>query len=69
MNKINLLRDDMDARILFVDLWAEFVKNNPDEVWGMVHTNYINSWLKNIKHYPLNVKNYLNAKGEKCSRE
>jgi len=44
------------------------VDYNPDEVWGMVHTKYINNWMENIEHCPLNAKNYLTAKGEKCSR-
>jgi len=50
--KINFeeLKKDMEEnrkeRLAFVKYWADFVRNNPDEVWSEMQNNVIDSQIK-----------------------
>ena len=38
-------------RIWFVKFWAEYVKNNPDEVWSKGQTNLIDSQFQSARDF------------------
>ncbi len=50
----------------FVERWANFVRTHPDEEWGRQQNILINTFLRNVKQ--LSPREYLELKGEKCSR-
>ena len=64
MESLKSSSDNKQARLLFVDFWANFIRTHPDEEWGWEHTNFINSLMHSAKHYPLTAKQYLEIKEE-----
>lgn len=57
-------KNNKEDRMNFVKYWADFVKNNPDEVWSKQQNVLINSQIKNAKYSKLSRKDYLNLKDE-----
>jgi hypothetical protein len=56
--------NNKEARLLFIDYWANFVRTHSDKEWGKQHTKFINSMMQNAKNYPLTPKEYLHLKNE-----
>lgn len=67
MEKLKTSLDNQESRMHFVDYWAEYVRTHSDQEWGLQHTQFINSLMKNAKWYPLTSRQYLEIKGEKIS--
>lgn len=59
--------NDQD-RMWFVEYWAKFVRNNPDEVWSKQQNVLINSMMQNAKQCSLTPEEYLKIKGESGKR-
>ena len=57
-------KSNQEDRMNFVKYWADYVKNNPDEVWSKQQNVLINSQIQNARYSNLSRKDYLNLKGE-----
>ena len=57
-----------EDRLNFVRYWADFVRNNPDEVWSRQQNVLINAMMHNAKFFPLAPNEYLRLKKETCKR-
>ena len=57
-------KDNREARMNFVNYWAEFVKTHPDKEWSAQQNKLINSMLQSAKANPLTPRQYLELKGE-----
>jgi len=64
MKKLKPGKTDKEDRMNFVKYWADYVKNNPDEVWSKQQNVLINSQIQNARYSNLSRKDYLNLKGE-----
>ena len=64
MKKLKPGRTNREDRINFIKYWADFVRNNPDEVWSRQQNVLINSQIQNARHVKMSRKDYLNLKGE-----
>ena len=64
MKKLKVGRNNKEDRMNFVEYWAEYVRNNPDEVWSKQQNFLINSQIRNSKNFKLSGKEYLKIKGE-----
>lgn len=58
-------KTNREARLNFVEYWADFVRNNPDEVWSEQQNKLIDMQLDNSKNFKMSRKDYLEIKGEK----
>ena len=56
-------KTNREDRLNFVDFWAEFVRDNPDEVWSKQQKELIDPQMENAKSYPLSHKECLKIKG------
>ena len=43
MSKLQNSKNDSEARMYFVNYWADFVRTHTDQEWGVQHTKFINS--------------------------
>lgn len=68
MEKLKRSNNPKEERMNFVDYWAKFIRNNPDE-WGKQHRCFINSLMQSAKYYPLTPRQYLEIKGEKVGKD
>lgn len=64
MRKLKPMKDNKEARIGFVRYWAEYVRNNSDEVWGRQQSILINAMMHNAKYFQSSPEEYLKLKGE-----
>ncbi|MBI2508237.1 hypothetical protein HYV89_04770 [Candidatus Woesearchaeota archaeon] len=62
MQKLKTDKDNKQERMNFVEYWADFVKNNPDEVWSRQQKLLIDSQIKNAKSFKISRKDYLEIK-------
>ena len=46
-----------DIKNKFDEAWADFITNNPREVWEPIHTEYINSHIKFCNQFLEALKN------------
>ncbi|MBU1078699.1 MAG: hypothetical protein KKH98_15475 [Spirochaetes bacterium] len=60
--KIKPGKNNKEDRINFVEYWADYVKNNPDEVWSKQQNVIINSQIKNARTAKLSKEAYLSIK-------
>lgn len=67
MDKLKSSADNREARLLFVDYWAEFVRTHSDQEWGSQQASFINALMKNAGHYPFSAQKYLEMKGERIA--
>lgn len=51
----------------FVEYWADYVKNNPDQVRSKQQKLLIDGQIKNARTLKISLKDYLKIKGEKCA--
>lgn len=65
MKLLKVAKSNEEDRMNFVVFWADFVRDNPDAVWGKQHKIFVNAMMQNAKHYPLTVEQYLKIKEEK----
>ncbi|MFH1682655.1 MAG: hypothetical protein ABIA37_02550 [Candidatus Woesearchaeota archaeon] len=68
MKKLEPGKTNTEGRLNFVSYWADYVRTHPDQQWGKQHNKLINSVLQSAKYTDLTPKQYLEIKGEKCSR-
>ena len=47
----------------YVEKWAEFVKNNPDEVWSKMQKELIDSQIENAERVKLTKEQVRYIKG------
>jgi hypothetical protein len=64
MKKLKPGKNNKKDRMNFIKYWAEYVKNNPDEVWSKQQNVLIKSQIQNARCSKLSKKDYLNLKGE-----
>ncbi|MFA4886822.1 MAG: hypothetical protein WC595_01285 [Candidatus Nanoarchaeia archaeon] len=50
-------------RMKYVEKWAEFVKNNPDEVWSKMQKELIDSQIENAERVKLTKEQVRYIKG------
>ena len=62
MQKLKTDKNNKQERMNFVEYWADFVKNNPDEVWSKQQKFLIDSQIKNARNLKLSRKDYLEIK-------
>ncbi len=62
MKKLKPAQNNQEARMNFVDYWADFVRTNPDEEWGKQQNALINSMLQSADQNHLSAKQYLKIK-------
>ena len=62
LKKLKTSKNNKKSRLHFVEYWADFVKNNPDEVWSKQQKVLIDSQLKNLKNFKTSRKDYLETK-------
>ncbi len=62
MKKLKPGRDNREDRMNFVEYWADFIKNNPDEVWSEQQRVIIDSQINNARASKLSVERYLKMK-------
>ena len=55
-------KDNKEDRMNFVEYWADYIKNNSDEVWSKQQNIIINSQIKNARNNKLSKEDYLNIK-------
>ena len=60
MKKLKPGKTNKEDRMNFVEYWAEFVRDNKDEVWSKQQNLMINSMLKTAKQF--SRKEYLELK-------
>lgn len=65
MERLKVSKDNREARLDFIDYWAEYVRTHSDKEWGAQHTKLINSMMQNAKNFQLSRKEYLLLKGER----
>ena len=68
MAKLKVSQDNRESRLLFVEYWAQYMKEHSDQEWGEQQNVLINSQMQSAKHYPFSAKKYLEMKGERSSR-
>jgi len=68
MDKLTGSADNRTSRLLFVEYWAHYVRTHSDKDWSCQQNVLINSQLQSAKSYPFSAKQYLEMRGEKCSR-
>ncbi len=68
MAKLKVSQDNRESRLLFVEYWAQYMKEHSDQEWGEQQNMLINSQMQSAKHYPFSAKKYLEMKGERSSR-
>ena len=64
MKKLKPGKNNKEDRMNFVKYWANYIKNNPDEVWSRQQNVLINSQIHNARHFKLSKEDYLKIKGE-----
>ena len=64
MKKLKPGKNNKEDRMNFVKYWANYIKNNPDEVWSRQQNVLINSQIQNSRHSKLSKEDYLKIKGE-----
>ena len=64
MKKLESSLDNLQARMNFVEYWADFVRTHSDQEWGNQHTKFINALMQSAKKYPFTPRKYLEMKGE-----
>ena len=64
IKKLKPGKDNKEDRMNFIKYWANYIKNNPDEVWSKQQNVLINSQIQNARYSKLSKKDYLNLKGE-----
>ena len=64
MKKLKPGKNNKEDRMNFIKYWADYVKNNTDELWGKQQNVLINSQIQNARYYKLSPKDYLKLKGE-----
>ena len=64
MEKLKPGKNNKEDRMNFVEYWANYIKNNPDEVWSRQQNVLINSQIQNARHFKLSKEDYLKIKGE-----
>ena len=64
MKKLKPGKNNREDRMNFVEYWADFVKNNPDEVWSEQQKFIIDSQIKNARKSKLPVDKYLKMKNK-----
>jgi len=64
MKKLKPGKNNKEDRMNFVEYWANYIKNNPDEVWSRQQNVLINSQIQNARHFKLSKEDYLKIKGE-----
>jgi len=69
MAKLKVVQDNQKSRLLFVDYWVNYIKTHSAQEWGSQQNMLINSQMESGKYYPFSAKQYLEMKGEKCSRK
>jgi|ETNmetMinimDraft_2_1059921.scaffolds.fasta_scaffold468351_1 hypothetical protein len=69
LDREEFIKQNNKDRMWFVEYWAEFVRTHPDQEWSRQQNIIINSQLQGAKHYPLTAKEYLEIKGDKCTRK
>ena len=62
MQKLKTSKNPKQERMNFVEYWADFVKNNSDEVWSKQQKVLIDSQIKNSRNFKLSRKDYLEMK-------
>ncbi len=67
MERLKSSADNREARMHFVDYWAEFVRTHSDQEWGSQHTKFINALMQNSRFLPFSARQYLEMKGEKIA--
>jgi len=69
MKKLKPGRTNQEDRNNFIDYWAEIVRTSSDEYWSRQQNVLIDSQIQNARRAKfLTVKEYLELKGEWCSR-
>ena len=69
MKKLKPGKTNQEDRNNFIDYWAEIVRTSSDEYWSRQQNVLIDSQIQNARRAKfLTVKEYLELKGEKCSR-
>lgn len=68
MDKLKNSKDNRTSRLLFVDYWAKYIRTHSDAEWAEQQNVLINSQMQSGRYYPFTAKQYLQMKGEKCSR-
>lgn len=61
-------KDNQEERMNFVDYWVEYVRTHPSNDWGKQQNVIINSQLQSARAAKLTPRQYLEIKGEVCSR-
>ena len=67
MERLKSSVNNQEARLHFVDYWAQFVRTHSDREWGQQHTDFINALMDNARFYPFSAKKYLEMKKEKIA--
>ena len=62
MKKLKTSKNPKEERMNFVEYWADFVRENKDEVWSKQQNILINSQIKNSQNFKLSRKDYLEIK-------
>ena len=69
MNKLKPRKNEKEERLNFVEYWADYVRTHDDETWSRQQNILLNSQLHSAKNLKLSAKEYLDIKGEVCSRK
>tara|TARA_Y100000034_G_C6904339_1_gene419167 strand:+ start:4092 stop:4292 length:201 start_codon:yes stop_codon:yes gene_type:complete len=64
MEKLKPGKNNKEDRMNFIEYWANYVRNNKDEVWSKQQNILINSQIRNAKYFKLSKEAYLKIKGE-----
>ncbi|MBI2137645.1 hypothetical protein HYU12_03945 [Candidatus Woesearchaeota archaeon] len=55
-------------RMAAVKKWADYVRTHPARDWSRIQNRLINKALKKVKALKLTPRQYLEIKGEPCTR-
>lgn len=64
MEKLKPGKNNKENRMNFITYWANYIRNNKDEVWSKQQNVLINSQIQNAKYFKLSREDYLKIKGE-----
>ncbi len=69
MRKLKPGKTNQEDRNNFIEYWAEYIRETPDEVWKKQQNFLIKGHIETARRAKfLSVKQYLKIKGEPCSR-
>ncbi|MBI2144330.1 hypothetical protein HYU17_04245 [Candidatus Woesearchaeota archaeon] len=61
-------KNNGEERMNFVDYWAEYVRTHPFRAWSRQQAVLINSQIQSARAAKLTPRQYLEIKGEVCTR-